>query len=187
MRIRTQRGYDLGEVASAMQKAIRRGNTKLAGYWALELWHSGFGSYVWRRLLTVSAEDCWGILTAEVKALNDSYELVNKGRKVRDHRGRIFISKAVILLCAAKKNRDADHLQNFVYDQTAGLTARQLIADLAKAGREEVPDYAFDCHTIKGRNAGKTKADFFRDEQAALHPLQPGLFDHLAADKGGKR
>ena len=37
MRLRTKRGYDLGEVASAMQKAIRRADTKLAGYWALEL------------------------------------------------------------------------------------------------------------------------------------------------------
>jgi hypothetical protein len=41
-----------------MQKAVRRGDAKLAGYWALELWASGFGQYVWRRLLTVSAEDC---------------------------------------------------------------------------------------------------------------------------------
>jgi len=48
-------------------------NAKLAGYWALELWASGFGQYVWRRLLTVSAEDCWGILTQEFKALHDSY------------------------------------------------------------------------------------------------------------------
>ena len=61
-----------------MQKAIRRGDAKLAGYWALELWASGFGQYVWRRLLTVSAEDCWGILTAETKALHDSYTEINQ-------------------------------------------------------------------------------------------------------------
>ena len=41
-----------------MQKAIRRSDARLAGYWALELWESGFGQYVWRRLLTISAEDC---------------------------------------------------------------------------------------------------------------------------------
>ena len=179
MRIRTHRGYDLGEVASALQKAIRRGDTTLAGYWALELWSSGFGPYTWRRLLTVSAEDCWGILTLEVKALHESYELVNKGRKAREHRGRIFISKAVILLCAAKKNRDADHLQNFVYDANIGVTLKKLEADLRRAGRVEVPDYAFDCHTLKGRRQGKTKADFFREEQEALMPFQAGLFDDL--------
>ena len=162
-----------------MQKAIRRGDTRLAGYWALELWASGYGNYVWKRLLTVSAEDCWGILTQEVKALHDSYALVNANVPAKQAKGRIFISKAVILLCAAKKNRDADHLQNFVYDQMAGIDADKLAADLQKAGRENVPDYAFDCHTQKGRRMGKTKAEFFRDEQTALEPFQPGLFDDI--------
>jgi replication-associated recombination protein RarA len=179
MRIVTKRGYDFGEVSSAMQKAIRRGGTRLAGYWALELWHSGFGNYVWKRLLTVSAEDCWGLLTQEVKALHESYVLVNQGVPSKQPKGRIFISKAVILLCAAKKNRDADHLQNFVYDKMAGLDPDKLAADLLAAGREKIPDYAFDCHTQKGRRMGKTKAEFFRDEQAALAPFQPGLFDDL--------
>ena len=78
MRIRTKRGYDSGEVSSAMQKAIRRADTRMAGYWALELWHSGFGNYVWKRLLTVSAEDVWGLITTEIKALHDSYVFVNK-------------------------------------------------------------------------------------------------------------
>ena len=77
-----------------MQKAIRRADAKLAGYWALELWESGFGKHCWKRLLTVSAEDCWGILTAEVKALHDAYLVVNEGLPAKQHRGRIFISKA---------------------------------------------------------------------------------------------
>ena len=65
MRIITKRGYDFGEVSSAMQKAIRRADTRLAGYWALELWASGFGNYVWKRLLTVCAEDVWGLSAPE--------------------------------------------------------------------------------------------------------------------------
>ena len=107
MRLRTVRGYDFGEVSSAMQKALRRGDAHLAGYWAIELWSSGYGNYVWKRLLTVSAEDCWGILTQEVKALHDSYLHVNKNVAAAEAKGRIFISKAVILLAMAKKNRDA--------------------------------------------------------------------------------
>jgi len=179
VRIITKRGYEFGEVSSAMQKAIRRADTRLAGYWALELWHSGFGNYVWKRLLTVSAEDVWGLITAEIEALHRSYEFVNKGKPVREHKGRIFISKAVILLCAARKSRDADHLQNFVYEALAGIDADKLAADLLKAGKEKIPDYAFDCHTLKGKRAGKTKADFFREEQKALKPWQPGLFDDM--------
>ena len=136
MRFRTTRGYDFGEVSSAMQKAIRRGDAKLAGYWALELFHSGYANYVWKRLLTISAEDCWGILTQEIKALHDGYQHVNRGLPVREHKGRIFISKAVILLCLAKKSRDADHLQNLVYDQLRGIDPEALTAAL-----REAPEY----------------------------------------------
>jgi len=180
MRLRTVRGYDFGEVSSAMQKALRRGDAKLAGYWAIELWSSGYGNYVWKRLLTVSAEDCWGILTQEIKALHDSYFHVNKNVPAAEAKGRIFISKAVILLSLAKKNRDADHLQNFVYDQMKGLDPEKLAADLRKAPKYvPIPDYAYDCHTLKGKKMGKTKADFFREEQKALNPFIPGLFDDL--------
>ncbi|MBE2180197.1 MAG: hypothetical protein IAE97_06965 [Chthoniobacterales bacterium] len=180
MRLRTIRGYDFGEVSSAMQKAIRRGDTQLAGYWALELWASGFGNYVWKRLLTVSAEDCWGIITQEIKALHDSYAMINANLSGRRARGRIFISKAVILLCAAKKSRDADHLQNFVYDEMRGVDPDTLADDLRNAPEYvPIPEYAFDCHTRRGKAAGATKAEFFRAEHAALAPFQPGLFDGI--------
>jgi len=178
--LNTKRGYSFPAVSSAMQKAVRRGDAKLAGYWALELWTSGFGQYVWRRLLTVSAEDCWGILTQEVKALHDSYTEINRNTPSKTPKGRIFISKAVILLCLAKKSRDADHLQNFVYDQQAGLEPETLTDELEQAGEYiPIPDYAYDCHTPQGRKMGKTKAEFFRAEQDALSPFIPGLFDNL--------
>ena len=48
------------------------------------------------------------------------------------------------------------------------------------ADHEPLPDYAFDCHTLKGKRNGRTKDDFFREEQRALEPFQPGLFDDLA-------
>ena len=178
--LHTKRDYSFPAVSSAMQKAIRRGDAKLAGYWALELWASGFGNYVWKRLLTVSAEDCWGILTQEVKALHESYLMINKDVPAKKAKGRIFISKGVILLCMAKKSRDADHLQNFVYDQQAGLDPETLTDELDQAGEYiPIPDYAYDCHTPQGKKAGKTKADFFKAEQEALSPFFPGLFDDL--------
>ena len=180
MELRTIRNYKFSEVSSAMQKAVRRGDTQLAGYWALELWASGFGNYVWKRLLTVSAEDCWGIITQEVKTLHESYLVINENVPARKAKGRIFISKAVILLSIAKKSRDADHLQNFVYDQQAGLDPATLTDELEQAGEYvPIPDYAYDCHTPQGKKAGKTKAEFFKAEQDALNPYFPGLFDDL--------
>lgn len=171
----TTRGYILLEVASALQKAIRRGDARLAGYWAIELFESNFKEYLWRRLLTISAEDCWGVITHEVEALYRSWQIIDKQKPGG---GRIFASKATILLCLARKCRDADHLTNLVYDPKA-ISDDQLEEDLERAreSTESIPDYAFDVHTQKGRKAGKTKADFFREEYDALHPRQPGLFD----------
>ena len=86
----------------------------------------------------------------------------------------------MILLCLAKKSRDADHLQNFVYDQQAGLEPETLTDELEQAGEYiPIPDYAYDCHTPQGRKMGKTKSEFFRAEQDALSPFIPGLFDNL--------
>ncbi len=58
----------------------------------------------------------------------------------------------------------------------------QLPSHGVSSGTPSVPiaDYAFDCHTLKGKRKGKTKADFFRDEQRALDPFQPVLFDDSA-------
>jgi hypothetical protein len=33
---------------------------------------------------------------------------------------------------------------------------------------------------VKEKRKGKTKADLFREEQRALKPFQPGLFDDLS-------
>ena len=101
-RPKTKRGYDLFEVASCLQKAIRRANPTLAGYMAIELFESGFAGYCWKRLLTISAEDCAGILTQEIKALHESFVLLNQGAK--KPRSRIFLSKMCI------RDRDDDRL-----------------------------------------------------------------------------
>lgn len=171
--LRTVRGYDFYECASAMQKAVRRADAKVAGYFAIELWSSGYGNYVWKRLFTISAEDCYGIITKEIEALWQGYELVNKGAK--EKKGRIFISKAVIILCECRKSRDADHLQNFVYDRQ-DVDVDKWIDDVRK-DPVEVPEYTFDVHTLKGKKRGMTKEQFFKDEMDALSPRIPGLFD----------
>jgi replication-associated recombination protein RarA len=163
-----------------MQKTIRRGDTKLAGYFALELFHSRYSEYCWKRLLTISAEDCHGeTITTEIYNLYRSFRLINDGKK--EEKGRIFISKAVIILCRALKNRDADVLQNAIYDQKMEVTDEEIARHLAETPKEElpVPDYAYDCHTRKGKTMGKTKKQFFEEEFKGLQPRQKGLFDHL--------
>jgi replication-associated recombination protein RarA len=179
----TVRGYDFFEATSAMQKAIRRNDPKIAGYFALELYHSGFFNYVWKRLLTISAEDCYGVtITTEVYNLYRSFMLINDGRPEPD-KGRIFISKAVIILCRTPKSRDADHLQNLVYDKNQ--VSSEETDSMIRAAREEnfqIPEYAFDIHTKKGRYLGKTKKAFFLEEYDALKPRARGLFDGFGGE-----
>lgn len=175
MIIRTVHGYDFYEVSSAMQKAIRRADSKVAGFFALELWTSGFRDYVWKRLFTISAEDCYGLITSEIEALWQGHELVNKGKK--DPKGRIFVSKAVILLCECRKSRDADHLQNLIYDRN-DVEVDMWIEDVRRYPIE-IPQYTYDLHTRVGKKRGRTKEEFFRDEFTALTPREPGLFDDL--------
>ena len=74
-KLRTVSGYDFFEVSSALQKSIRRADTKVAGFFALELFHSNYAKYVWKRLYTISAEDCYGLITAEIQALHQGFLL----------------------------------------------------------------------------------------------------------------
>ena len=170
-------GYDFYEVASALQKSIRRGDVRTAGFFALELFPK-YREYTWRRLLTISAEDCYGCITQEIKALYDSFEIINK--KKADG-GRIFISKAVILLCECKHNRDADLLSNYVHDKKSGLTDDEIEAELneARNRKMDVPEYVFDCHTMKGKRNGKTKSDFFKEEQMSLFNSKDSIFPDI--------
>lgn len=173
IKLQTTRGYDFDLATSAMQKAIRRADAKISGYFAIELFMSGYDEYVWRRLLTISAEDCFGIITKEIWALYESYTHNKKAGKKQ----RIFISKAVIILALSMKSRDADHLTNLIYDKW-GILEKELQENY-KQNEEDIPNYAYDCHTFQGKRIGKTKSDFFKTEQNALTPLQKGLFDDL--------
>jgi replication-associated recombination protein RarA len=163
MKLTTRNGYDFFEVSSSMQKAIRRMDTKTAGYFALELWHSGYANYVWKRLFTISAEDCAGFVTKEIEALWQGHQLVND--KAKEPKGRIFVSKAVILLCNWEKSRDADHLQNLVYDKKINMSDSDINEYFEEIRKNPIPipKYAYDVHTMQGKRMGKTKADFFKE------------------------
>lgn len=179
--LKTKHGYKLSAVASALQKSIRRGDVRVAGYFGIELFESNFAAYFWRRMKVISAEDIFAGFTAEIESLCNCWQEAHAHRKGS---GRIFLAKAIVLLCRAAKSRDADHLTNLLYDASA-VPAAELDAAIAEVesivpeGEEPVPDYAYDVHTSEGRKAGKTKADFFKEEDAALKPRAQGLLDDL--------
>lgn len=55
--IRLINDYPFDEVASALQKSIRRGEEYNACYWAFILHESGYYKYVWKRLMIIASED----------------------------------------------------------------------------------------------------------------------------------
>ena len=185
----TKNGYNMYEMSSMIQKAIRRCDVVHAAYAANEL-ALNYRAYLWRRLLTVSAEDCYGIMTMEIEALRSADEFVNKRNK-KGETNDLFIAKAVILLCMARKNRDADYVAcNFMWgdrpltdEEFDEFVDYEQVKKLEMDGSQRVPDYVFDCHTWKGKRNGKTQVDMFETEQKALKPYQMNLFDE--GDWGG--
>lgn len=182
--LRTKNGYNMYEMSSMIQKAIRRSDVVHAAYAANEL-AVRYRNYLWKRLYTVSAEDCYGVITKEIVALKQADDLVNERNKPGDTND-LFIAKAIILLCMCRKNRDADYVAcNFMWgdkklskEELDEYFDPQKIAELEMDGTQSVPDYVFDVHTWKGKRNGKTKLDMIRDEQNALQPHQMGLFDN---------
>ena len=153
--LRTPGGYVMGEVRSALQKDIRRGNEREALFWASEIDLAGYGSYLFRTLRTITSEDvglAWPEGPAVIRALRLEFEAVRKeeGGKYPPHNsgGMLYIAHAVIALCRAQKSRVVDNacavywVSGPVYRAAMGI---------------EIPDYALDSHTAKGRAMGKTE------------------------------
>ena len=178
--LKTKNGYDFYAVASALQKSIRRDDYKIAGFFALELFPD-YSQYLWKRLITISAEDCFGIITKEVMALYEAFNVINNGLSKEKMKGRVFISKAVILLCTCKHSRDSDIMGCYVYDKKLGIKEEELMKylnDVEENGEApEVPEYAYDVHTLKGKKSGKTKEDFFKKEENDMANKQKSLFN----------
>lgn len=176
---RTKSGHSMYDMSSMLQKSIRRCDFNHAGYAANELYWS-YGKYLWKRLLVISAEDCFGIITKEIVGLKMADDIANEGRKGED-KDPIFVAKAITLLCTARKNRDACYFAcNYMcIDRLIDPGSIEHV-DLNSCHLDdgEIPDWVFDIHTLKGRQNGKTDLDMTIDEQKALTPLQVSLFDN---------
>lgn len=154
--VKTVNGHITYEAVSALQKAIRRGETDNAVYWAVDLDLSGYTQWVWNRLLIITSEDvgpAWPEGPAVIRALFDNWKLLKS--KPRNP-APIFITHAVVLLCRASKTRAIDHIATVHYRAHAEL-------------RRDVPDEALDMHTARGKGMGRG-IDHFLDEAAKVFP-----------------
>ena len=154
-KVQTVRGYSAAECASALQKCIRRCEDDQALFWAVELDRSGFGQYVWRRLLIMVSEDI-GLaepeLPAQIFALYGTWREM-QAWKNSNHPERLQLVHAVLLMARAKKSRMLDHATHVHYTVNDRLY--------------EIPDHALDFHTARGKMK-KRGLDHWYEEAAVL-------------------
>lgn len=144
----TKHGFKLDEVSSAMQKEIRRGNEKEAVHWALELIESGYARYMFKRLKICAAEDIGmadPFSMVLVKQIEESWEKEKRSKAEGGEADRHYFTLAVIYLARCPKNRE-------INDCIAYVEHERAIGQVP-----EIPDYAIDGHTSRGREMGKDK------------------------------
>lgn len=156
-RLKTEGGYDFFEVLSALQKTIRRGLTEEAMYWALELLPQ-FEKSLWRRLIVISNEDI-GIANPPVIQLIDTLSKQYFDFRERGDMGCVLmVANAILVMTRSDKSRIADH-----------LTVLSTQERLQGKKKREIPDFALDTHTRRGKQKGRG-LEHFRTVGAMLHP-----------------
>lgn len=144
MKLITESGYNMFDMLSLLQKGIRRGMYDYTGFAASEL-KTKYRTAMWNRLLVISAEDCFGIITKEIVALRTK----DSGEKSDEN-----ISNAIALLCKALKSRDACYFAcNFIL---ASRNPRDIIPETQDA---DIIHQSHEC---------KTRYDTFGFEQTSL-------------------
>jgi len=154
----TPGGYKCGEVASAMQKCIRRGDEDGALFWSTELDLAGFAEYVWKRLRIIASEDV-GLaapgVPCQIRGLYENW-LEQRRKKDTIHAPeRLFLVHAVMLLSRSPKSRAVDHALIHHYE--------------GPRPSREIPDFALDRHTARGRSRNRGWKHFF-EQGCQLHP-----------------
>lgn len=140
--IRLIGNYEFDEVASSLQKMIRRGNEYEACFWGYVIHQSGFGGYLWRRLSIIAREDIGnGDSQASIliESLCSSWERLHKQNKEATLDKLLFPTQAILYMCRCKKTRENDSLVNLLDENWKNKK------------RLDIPQIAIDPHCEKGR------------------------------------
>lgn len=162
----TKHGYPLDEVTSAMHKEIRLADEEAALFWGLELYEAA-PYYFWKRVLIQAAEDV-GLadpyVVVIVSALAKAWEFCKQHS--RWYVDPEHVVMALLVLCRAQKSTEVDD-------------AKTLVDERMEAGLKlEVPDYALDVHTKRGKEMGRkgwAECYAFREKYAPGNPYMERL------------
>ncbi len=170
--------YEFFEVASALQKCVRRNMEYEACYWAFILHDSNYHKYVWKRLAIIASEDVGNAnpnAAQLVSSLHYNYQSAITAQNRQKNDALVFIFQAIIYLCRSKKTRESDSLVNLIraeYEQGKNL---------------EVPDFAIDFHTKRGRQKLGNWQDGTKEEIAHRHRLWFDEFSKIIPDINNDR
>ena len=143
--------YNDDEVKSVIQKTIRRGDEEAALFFALELAHEEKSSFKWlKNHLKVIAYEEIGLANPDLvlqvsKATDDMEFLYEKNNEEWE----VTLAYIILLLCRSPKSRITDHFKVYV---------KNCWEDESGKFNLVIPDYAFDYHTSKGNELGRTKS-----------------------------
>lgn len=170
-------GYEFSEVASSLQKCLRRGYEYEASFWVYILHESSYYKYAWKRLLIVASEDVGNgspEIAQLVHSLQQNYHYcitsVNRGK----NDALVFLLQAVMAICRAEKSREADSLANLIrtrYEQGERL---------------EVQSYALDMHTKRGREIHGEWTAGTADDIVERHRKWYDVFSKVKPDVGDR-
>lgn len=152
--LKTIKGYDLFEVVSAFQKSIRRGKEHDAMFWGVELYESGYIPLAWKRMIVICTEDiglAYPSAPVIINALKQQYDELSKADD-KKQQCRLPYVQAVLFLTHAPKSRITDWALNYWFD-----------SHLFDTHNREIPEYALDIHTRRGKSKGKTITHFFTE------------------------
>jgi replication-associated recombination protein RarA len=167
----------LYERMSAMQKCIRRSMVDDAGFWFFAMCEEGFTKAALNRLRIIAHED---IGTAAIPELMFALRCIDDAVMMFEAKNdgwRLPAANAVMTLAQCPKSRAADTFQC--------VCRGRYIQNRNK----EIPDFAYDKHTRKGRKMGRGFDHFFKEgaklvpeyhdpwEKEAITYWMSGIFD----------
>ena len=157
----TRSGLNAMTCVSALQKCIRRGMERKAMEFAVELMHTSraFHSMVCNRLEVFCHEDLDTLAAAWIAPFVATALAQSRDRYSKSiGEARLMVGNAIRAMARAPKSCAGCHF-------AAAIGLRSMLEDFTP----EIPDYALDMHTMKGKALGRG-LDHFRQEGAKLVP-----------------
>lgn len=149
---RSRNGLFGDDLNSMLQKSIRRGLAENAVAAAYEMYITSpeYLEMLWKRLLCITVEDI-GFGCPEAASLINTLNEMRREFPYADPDQPLFFVHAIRFMCHCEKERTNDHLRGW------------LKRGFAHGYVPEVPDYAYDMHTTKGREMGRDMIHFAQE------------------------